>query len=180
LSGGRDYEVLAVAPRLLDGDRMPGPPALCIATGLGEESRLSHQVRRNAGGRGWVSREAPNPSDARSTMVCLLPAGPRRQLRRRGTEARGRDVRRELQLTCSPPAELEHASAAPQRTSPATTWATDDGLPRRRRALIIFSSREHFAPIQNWNFVSSRKPVRCSIPEIKVGHVSLPHNVIRP
>jgi DNA-binding MarR family transcriptional regulator len=46
--------------------------ALCNALGW-EKSRLSHQVRRMQQD-GLVSRE-PNPDDARSTMVCLLPAG---------------------------------------------------------------------------------------------------------
>lgn len=67
---GADYEVLAVLSAL-DGDRMPAH-ALCIALGW-EKSRLSHQVRRMQKD-GLISRE-PNPDDARSTMVCLLPAG---------------------------------------------------------------------------------------------------------
>ena len=67
---GADYEVLAVLSAL-DGDRMPAH-ALCIALGW-EKSRLSHQVRRMQND-GLISRE-PNPDDARSTMVCLLPAG---------------------------------------------------------------------------------------------------------
>jgi DNA-binding MarR family transcriptional regulator len=67
---GADYEVLAVLSAL-DGDRMP-------ARDLGnalvwEKSRLSHQVRRMEKD-GLIARE-PNPDDARSTMVCLLPAG---------------------------------------------------------------------------------------------------------
>ena len=67
---GADYEVLAVLSAL-DGDRMPAH-ALCNALSW-EKSRLSHQVRRMQKD-GLVSRE-PNPDDARSTMVCLLPAG---------------------------------------------------------------------------------------------------------
>ena len=67
---GADYEVLAVLSAL-DGDRMPAHE-LCKALGW-EKSRLSHQVRRMQKD-GLVSRE-PNPDDARSTMVCLLPAG---------------------------------------------------------------------------------------------------------
>lgn len=67
---GADYSVLAVLSAL-DGDRMPAN-ALCHALGW-EKSRLSHQVRRMEKD-GLVSRE-PNPDDARSTMVCLLPAG---------------------------------------------------------------------------------------------------------
>jgi DNA-binding MarR family transcriptional regulator len=67
---GADYEVLALLSSL-DGDRMPAH-ALCTALGW-EKSRLSHQVRRMQKD-GLVSRE-PNPDDARSTMVCLLPAG---------------------------------------------------------------------------------------------------------
>ena len=54
-----------------DGDRMPARD-LCNALGW-EKSRLSHQVRRMEKD-GLISRE-PNPDDARSTIVCLLPAG---------------------------------------------------------------------------------------------------------
>ena len=54
-----------------DGDRLPAH-ALCNALGW-EKSRLSHQLRRMEKD-GLISRE-PNPDDARSTMVCLLPGG---------------------------------------------------------------------------------------------------------
>jgi DNA-binding MarR family transcriptional regulator len=67
---GADYEVLALLSAL-DGDRMPARD-LCNALGW-EKSRLSHQVRRMQKD-GLISRE-PNPADARSTLVCLLPAG---------------------------------------------------------------------------------------------------------
>jgi DNA-binding MarR family transcriptional regulator len=67
---GSDYEVLALLSAL-DGDRMPAH-ALCNALGW-EKSRLSHHLRRMQKD-GLISRE-PNPNDARSTMVCLLPAG---------------------------------------------------------------------------------------------------------
>jgi DNA-binding MarR family transcriptional regulator len=67
---GADYEVLALLSAL-DGDRMPAH-VLCNSLGW-EKSRLSHHVRRMEKD-GLISRE-PNPSDARSTMVCLLPAG---------------------------------------------------------------------------------------------------------
>lgn len=67
---GADYEVLAVLSNL-DGDRMPAH-ALCSALNW-EKSRLSHHLRRMQKD-GLVSRE-PNPDDARSTMVSLLPAG---------------------------------------------------------------------------------------------------------
>ncbi len=67
---GSDYEVLAVLSAL-DGDRMPAHE-LCKALRW-EKSRLSHQVRRMQKD-GLISR-APNPKDARSTLVCLLPAG---------------------------------------------------------------------------------------------------------
>lgn len=67
---GADYEVLAVLSAL-DPGRMP---ARELSAALGwEKSRLSHQVRRMEKG-GLISRE-PNPDDARSTIVCLLPAG---------------------------------------------------------------------------------------------------------
>jgi len=67
---GADYEVLA-ALSALDGDRLPAH-ALCNALNW-EKSRLSHHLRRMQKD-GLISRE-PNPDDARSTMVCLLPAG---------------------------------------------------------------------------------------------------------
>ena len=67
---GADYSVLA-SLSALDGGRMPAH-ALCNALGW-EKSRLSHQVRRMQKD-GLISRE-PNPDDARSTIVCLLPAG---------------------------------------------------------------------------------------------------------
>src|SRR5260370_42389484 len=50
---------------------MPGSD-LCKTMGW-EKSRVSHQVRRMQKD-GLIGRE-PNPDDARSTMVCLLPAG---------------------------------------------------------------------------------------------------------
>jgi DNA-binding MarR family transcriptional regulator len=67
---GADYSVLASLSALDEG-RVPAH-ALCNALGW-EKSRLSHQVRRMQKD-GLISRE-PNPADARSTMVCLLPAG---------------------------------------------------------------------------------------------------------
>jgi DNA-binding MarR family transcriptional regulator len=67
---GADYEVLALLSDH-DGDRMPSHQ---LRNALGwEKSRLSHQLRGMEKG-GLISRE-PNPADARSTMVCLLPVG---------------------------------------------------------------------------------------------------------
>lgn len=67
---GADYEVLAVLSGH-DGDRMSAHE-LCNALDW-EKSRVSHQLRRMQND-GLISRE-PNPDDARSTMVRLLPAG---------------------------------------------------------------------------------------------------------
>lgn len=67
---GADYQILAVLSEH-DRDRMPARD-LCNTLGW-EKSRVSHQVRRMEKG-GLICRE-PNPDDARSTMVCLLPAG---------------------------------------------------------------------------------------------------------
>jgi DNA-binding MarR family transcriptional regulator len=67
-----DYEVLAV----LSGqptDRMPARE-LCASL-TWEKSRLSHQIR-GMEKRGLIARE-PNPADARSVMIRLLPAGRR-------------------------------------------------------------------------------------------------------
>jgi DNA-binding MarR family transcriptional regulator len=67
-----DYEILAVLSEH-PVDRMPARE-LC---GLleWEKSRLSHQLRRMEQA-GLVARE-PNPADARSVVVRLLPAGRR-------------------------------------------------------------------------------------------------------
>ena len=65
-----DYEILAVLSEHPTG-RMPAQE-LCALLQW-EKSRLSHQVRRMQQ-QGLVARE-PNPADARSAMICLLPAG---------------------------------------------------------------------------------------------------------
>jgi DNA-binding MarR family transcriptional regulator len=96
---GADYEVLAVLSAL-DGDRMPAH-ALCIALGW-EKSRLSHQVRRMQKD-GLISRE-PNPADARSTLVCLLPAG--RAIIEKAAPGHVADVRRNF-IDLLTPAELD-------------------------------------------------------------------------
>ena len=67
-----DYEILAVLSEHPTG-RMPAQE-LCALLQW-EKSRLSHQVRRMQE-RGLIARE-PNPADARSVMICLLPAGRR-------------------------------------------------------------------------------------------------------
>src|ERR1700722_20058533 len=67
-----DYEILAVLSEHPAG-RMPAQE-LCSLLEW-EKSRLSHQARRMQE-QGLIVRE-PNPADARSVMVCLLPAGRR-------------------------------------------------------------------------------------------------------
>jgi DNA-binding MarR family transcriptional regulator len=67
-----DYEVLAVLSAQ-QSDRMPARE-LCASL-TWEKSRLSHQVR-GMQKRGLISRE-PNPDDARSVIIRLLPAGRR-------------------------------------------------------------------------------------------------------
>jgi DNA-binding MarR family transcriptional regulator len=67
---GADSEILAVLSAL-DGDRVRACD-LCKALGW-EKSRVSHQLQRMETD-GLISRE-PNPDDARSILVCLLPAG---------------------------------------------------------------------------------------------------------
>jgi DNA-binding MarR family transcriptional regulator len=116
---GADYEVLAVlsAP---DGGRMPAH-ALCIALGW-EKSRLSHQVRRMQND-GLISRE-PNPSDARSTMVCLLPAG--RVAIEKAAPRHVQDVRRNF-IDLFTPAELDMLAALNERI--LHHLATDDDSP---------------------------------------------------
>src|ERR1700691_4797518 len=67
-----DYEILAVLSEH-PIERMPAQE-LCTLLQW-EKSRLSHQVRAMEK-RGLVVRE-PTPADARSAMICLLPAGRR-------------------------------------------------------------------------------------------------------
>ncbi|MDT5337523.1 MAG: hypothetical protein QOD90_3028 [Mycobacterium sp.] len=104
---GADYEVLAVLSSL-DGDRMPAH-ALCQTLGW-EKSRLSHQVRRMQND-GLVSRE-PNPDDARSTMVCLLPAG--RAAIEKAAPGHVEDVRQNF-IDLLSPAELDMFAALNER-----------------------------------------------------------------
>jgi DNA-binding MarR family transcriptional regulator len=104
---GADYEVLAVLSAL-DGDRMSARD-LCNALGW-EKSRLSHQVR-GMQKDGLISRE-PNPGDARSTMVCLLPAG--LAAIEKAAPGHVNDVRRNF-VDLMTPAELDMLAALNQR-----------------------------------------------------------------
>jgi DNA-binding MarR family transcriptional regulator len=104
---GADYEVLALLSDH-DGDRMPSHE---LRNALGwEKTRLSHQVRRMQAD-GLVSRE-PNPADARSTMVCLQPAG--RAAIENAAPGHVQDVRRNF-VDLFTPAELETLTALNQR-----------------------------------------------------------------
>lgn len=104
---GSDYEVLALLSAL-DGDRMPAH-ALCNALGW-EKSRLSHHVRRMQKD-GLISRE-PNPDDARSTMVRLLPAG--LAAIEKAAPKHVEDVRRNF-IDLFSPAELDMIAALNER-----------------------------------------------------------------
>jgi DNA-binding MarR family transcriptional regulator len=104
---GADYEVLAVLSAL-DEDRMSARE-LCNAL-VWEKSRLSHQVRRMEKD-GLISRE-PNPYDARSTMVCLLPAG--RAAIEKAAPGHVEDVRRNF-IDLMTPAELDMLAALNER-----------------------------------------------------------------
>jgi DNA-binding MarR family transcriptional regulator len=104
---GADYEVLAVLSGH-DGDRMPAHE-LCNALGW-EKSRLSHQLRRMQKD-GLISRE-PNPADARSTMVCLLPAG--RATIEKAAPGHVADVRRNF-IDLLTPAELDMLATLNER-----------------------------------------------------------------
>jgi len=116
---GADYEVLAVLSAL-DGDRMPARD-LCIALGW-EKSRLSHQLRRMQKD-GLIGRE-PNPDDARSTMVCLLPAG--LVAIEKAAPRHVEDVRRNF-IDLFTPAELDLLAALNERV--LQHLATDDDSP---------------------------------------------------
>ena len=96
---GADYAVLAALSDH-DGDRMA---ARDLGRALSwEKSRVSHQLRRMQKD-GLVSRE-PNPNDARSTMVCLLPAG--RAAIEHAAPRHVEDVRRNF-IDLLTPAELD-------------------------------------------------------------------------
>lgn len=104
---GADYEVLALLSAL-DGDRMP---ARDLGNALGwEKSRVSHQVRRMQAD-GLINRE-PNPDDARSTMVRLLPAG--RAAVEKAAPGHVEDVRRNF-IDLMTPAELDMLAALNER-----------------------------------------------------------------
>jgi DNA-binding MarR family transcriptional regulator len=116
---GADYEVLALLSAL-DGDRMPAH-ALCATLGW-EKSRLSHQVRRMQKD-GLLTRE-PNPDDARSTMVCLLPAG--RAAIEQAAPRHVEDVRRNF-IDLMTPAELDVLAGLNERI--LRHLANDDDSP---------------------------------------------------
>lgn len=104
---GADYEVLALLSAH-DEDRMP---ARELYTALGwEKSRLSHQLR-GMQKSGLISRE-PNPNDARSTMVCLLPAG--RTAIEKAAPGHVADVRRNF-IDLLTPAELDQLTVLHER-----------------------------------------------------------------
>ena len=121
---GADYEVLAVLSGH-DGDRMPARD-LCNTLGW-EKSRVSHQVRRMQKD-GLISRE-PNPDDARSTMVCLLPAG--RAAIEKAAPRHVEDVRRNF-IDLLTPAELDMLAALNERV--LHHLATDDDSPAEDKA----------------------------------------------
>lgn len=102
-----DYEILAVLSEH-DGDRMPAHD-LCSTLGW-EKSRVSHQVRRMQQD-GLICRE-PNPDDARSTMVRLLPAG--RAAIEKAAPRHVEDVRRKF-IDLLSPAELDMLAALNER-----------------------------------------------------------------
>ncbi|MDA4107806.1 MarR family transcriptional regulator [Mycobacterium holsaticum DSM 44478] len=104
---GADYEVLA-ALSAHAGGRMS---ARDLSTALSwEKSRLSHQARRMQKD-GLIVRE-PNPDDARSTMVCLLPAG--RAAIEKAAPGHVEEVRRNF-IDLFTPAELDTLATLNER-----------------------------------------------------------------
>jgi DNA-binding MarR family transcriptional regulator len=122
---GADYEVLAVLSAL-DGDRMRACD-LCDALGW-EKSRVSHQMRRMEQD-GLISRE-PNPDDARSTLVCLLPAG--RAAIEQAAPRHVEDVRRNF-IDLLTPAELDMLATLNERV--VHHLATSDDSPAEGKPL---------------------------------------------
>jgi DNA-binding MarR family transcriptional regulator len=102
-----DYEVLATLSEHAKG-RMSAQE-LC---GLlqWEKSRLSHQVR-GLQKQGLIDRR-PNPADARSVMICLLPAG--RRAIEEAAPQHVRNVRRHF-IDLLTPAEIDTLAAVHER-----------------------------------------------------------------
>jgi DNA-binding MarR family transcriptional regulator len=102
-----DYKILAALSEHPAG-RIPAQE-LCSLLQW-EKSRLSHQARRMQE-QGLIVRE-PNPADARSVMVCLLPAG-----RRAIEEAAPQHVKhvRQHLIDLFTPAELDTLAALNER-----------------------------------------------------------------
>ena len=72
---------------------------------------------------GLIGRE-PNPADARSTMVCLLPAG--RAAIEKAAPGHVEDVRRNF-IDLLTPAELD--CSPPSTNESCNTWPRDDDSP---------------------------------------------------
>jgi DNA-binding MarR family transcriptional regulator len=102
-----DYVILAVLSEHPAG-RLPAQE-LCAQLQW-EKSRLSHQVRRMQE-QGLIDRE-PNPADARSVMIALLPAG-RRAIEDAAPE-HVQNVRRHF-IDLFTPAELDFLAALNER-----------------------------------------------------------------
>lgn len=102
-----DYEVLAVLSEHYT-DRMPAQE-LCTTLAW-EKSRLSHQVR-GMQKRGLITRE-PNPDDARSVIIRLLPAG--RRTIEEAAPAHVDHVRQDF-IDLFTPAELDTIAALSER-----------------------------------------------------------------
>jgi len=102
-----DYEVLAVLSEH-SADRMPARE-LCAAL-TWEKSRLSHQIR-GMQQRGLLVRE-PNPDDARSVLIRLLPAG--RRAIEKAAPAHVRHVRRHF-VDLFTPTELDTLASLNER-----------------------------------------------------------------
>ena len=88
---------------------------------------------------GLIGRE-PNPADARSTLVCLLPVG--RAAIEKAAPGHVADVRRNFIDLLTP---ADSTCSPPQRTNPAAP-GHELRLPRRRRAFITPISLEGIQP----------------------------------
>ena len=102
-----DYEVLAVLSEHPTG-RMPARQLSALLAW--EKSRLSHQVRRMEE-RALIARD-PNPEDARSVVIRLLPAG--RRAIKRAAPQHVEHVRQHF-IELFTPAELETLTALNER-----------------------------------------------------------------
>jgi len=142
-----DYEILAVLAEHPTG-RMTAQE-LCVLLQW-EKSRLSHQVR-DMQKQGLIARES-NPADARSAMICLLPAG--RRAIEEAAPQHVHNVRRHF-IDLLTPAELDTLAALNERV---LRHLAEEPFPERSTPDEPAPSAERLIGPRNRNRRASRQP----------------------